>query len=46
MRATIDLPDAVHAELKRRAAAEGTTMRMLILRVIDAKTRETTTKQA
>jgi plasmid stability protein len=36
MRVTIDIPDAIHAELKRRAAAEGTTMRALILRAIVA----------
>jgi len=35
MRATLDIPDAIHAELKRKAAAEGTTLRALILRAID-----------
>jgi hypothetical protein len=40
MRVTIDIPDAIHAELKRRAAAEGTTMRALILRAIDEVLRE------
>ena len=32
---TLDIPDPIHKELKRRAAAEGTTMRALILRAAD-----------
>jgi hypothetical protein len=40
MRVTLDIPDAIHLELKRRAAAEGTTMRALILRAIDEVLRE------
>jgi hypothetical protein len=35
VRVTLDIPDPIHKELKRRAAAEGTTMRALILRAID-----------
>lgn len=34
MRVTIDIPDDVHADLKKRAKLEGTTMRALILRSI------------
>ena len=34
MRVTIDIPDAQHRRLKTRVAAEGTTMRALILRGI------------
>ena len=45
MRVTIDIPDAIHAELKRRAAAEGTTMRALILRAIDEVLRENREKR-
>jgi hypothetical protein len=45
MRVTIDIPDAIHAELKRRAAAEGTTMRALILRAIDEILRESREKR-
>ncbi len=36
MRVTIDIPDEIHARLKARAKAEGTTMRAIILRGIDA----------
>jgi hypothetical protein len=35
VRVTLDIPDPIHKELKRRAAAEGTTMRALILRAAD-----------
>jgi hypothetical protein len=45
MRVTFDIPDAIHAELKRRAAAEGTTMRALILRAIDEILRESREKR-
>jgi len=45
MRVTIDIPDAIHADLKRRAAAEGTTMRALILRAIDEVLRENREKR-
>jgi predicted DNA-binding protein len=36
MRITIDIPDELHARLKARAKQEGTTMRAIILRAIDA----------
>jgi hypothetical protein len=45
MRVTLDIPDAIHAELKRRAAAEGTTMRALILRAIDEVLQESREKR-
>jgi hypothetical protein len=34
VRTTIDLPDDLHAELRRRAAAEGTSIRSLITHAI------------
>jgi hypothetical protein len=46
MRVTIDLPDALHAELKRRAADEGTTMRVLILRGVDMNRKQDETSGA
>jgi hypothetical protein len=39
MRITIDIPDEIHARLKTRAKEEGTTMRAIILRAIDAELR-------
>jgi hypothetical protein len=36
MRITLDIPDEVHAKLKALAKKEGTTMRAIILRGIDA----------
>ena len=45
MRVTLDIPDEIHAALKRRAAAEGTTMRALILRAIDEVLRENRLKR-
>jgi plasmid stability protein len=35
MRLTLDIPDEIHARLKARAKEEGTTMRALILDVLD-----------
>jgi hypothetical protein len=34
VRTTIDIPDDLHAELKRRAAAERTSIRSLVTRAI------------
>lgn len=45
MRVTLDIPDEIHAALKRHAAAEGTTMRALILRAIDEILRESREKR-
>jgi hypothetical protein len=39
MRITIDIPDEIHARLKARAKEEGTTMRAIILRGINAELR-------
>jgi hypothetical protein len=40
VRVTIDILDPIHRELKRRAAAEGPTMRALILRGVEELLRE------
>jgi hypothetical protein len=37
MRLTLDIPDEVHARLKARAKEEGTTMRAIVLRAIEAE---------
>jgi hypothetical protein len=44
MRTTLDIPDGLYRELKARAAYEGTSVRELVLRGIDAeiKSREST----
>jgi hypothetical protein len=39
MRVTLDIPDEIHAILKARAKNEGTTMRAIILRAINAELR-------
>ena len=36
MRITIDIPDEIYAKLKVRAKEEGTTMRAIVLRAIEA----------
>jgi hypothetical protein len=37
MRVTLDIPDEIHARLKTLAREEGTTMRAIVLRAIDAE---------
>jgi hypothetical protein len=37
MRVTIDIPDEIHAKLKVLAKKEGTTIRAIFLRAIDAE---------
>jgi len=37
MRITIDIPDEIHSRLKERAKEEGTTMRAIVLRAIEAE---------
>jgi hypothetical protein len=37
MRITIDIPDEIHARLKTLAKEEGTTMRAIVLRAIEAE---------
>jgi hypothetical protein len=37
MRLTIDIPDEIHARLKALAKEEGTTMRAIVLRAIEAE---------
>jgi hypothetical protein len=39
VRTTIDIPDDLHAELRRRAAAEHTSIRSLITSAIEIKIR-------
>jgi hypothetical protein len=39
VRTTIDIPDDLHAELRRRAAAEHTSIRSLVISAIEAKFR-------
>jgi hypothetical protein len=36
VRTTIDIPDELHAQLRRRAAADGTSIRSLITSAIEA----------
>jgi hypothetical protein len=40
MRTTVDIPDAVYRELKSRAAAEGGTVKQLLLRGAETVLRE------
>ncbi len=42
VRTTIDLPDEVHAELRRRSAAERTSIRKLITGAIERELRPNT----
>ena len=37
MRTTVDIPDPLYRELKTKAAREGTTVKELILRSVEAK---------
>ena len=37
MRTTVDIPDPLYRELKRRAATEGRSLRELILRGVEAE---------
>jgi hypothetical protein len=37
MRITLDIPDEIHARLKALAKREGTTMRAIVLRAIEAE---------
>jgi hypothetical protein len=37
MRLTIDIPDEIHTRLKALAKKEGTTMRAIVLRAIEAE---------
>jgi len=39
VRTTIDIPDDLHAELRRRAAAERTSIRSLVTSAIETKLR-------
>lgn len=39
VRTTIDIPDDLHAELRRRAAAEHTSIRSLVTNAIEVKFR-------
>lgn len=39
MRTTIDIPDSVYRELKSEAAAQGTSVKQLILRSVEARPR-------
>ena len=39
VRTTIDIPDELHAELRRRAAAERTSIRSLVTNAIEARFR-------
>ncbi len=39
MRTTIDIPDPVYRELKSEAASEGTSVKKLILRSVEARPR-------
>jgi hypothetical protein len=39
VRTTIDIPDDLHAELRRRAAAERTSIRSLVTRAIEIRFR-------
>jgi plasmid stability protein len=39
VRTTIDIPDELHAELRRRAAAEGASIRSLVTSAIETKFR-------
>lgn len=39
VRTTIDIPDDLHAELRRRAAAEHTSIRSLVTSAIETKLR-------
>lgn len=45
MRTTVDIPDAVYRELKTRAAAEGGTVKQLLLRGAENVLREPTKKK-
>jgi len=40
VRTTIDIPDDVHAALRQRAAAERTSIRLLITEAIESKYRQ------
>ncbi len=42
MRTTIDIPDSVYRELKHEAASEGTSIKRLILRSVEARPRRQT----
>ena len=39
MRTTIDIPDTVYRELKNEAASEGTSVKEIILRTVEARPR-------
>jgi hypothetical protein len=40
VRTTVDIPDALHAELKHRAAQSGVSIRSLVVRAIEVTYRE------
>jgi hypothetical protein len=44
VRTTIDIPDDLHAALRQRAAAEGTSIRSLITRAIESQFRQPTSR--
>jgi len=45
MRTTVDIPDPIYRELKTRAAAEGESVRKLLLRGAETILRETAKKE-
>ena len=45
VRTTIDIPDDLHAELRRRAAAEHTSIRSLVTNAIETKLRPRRSRQ-
>jgi len=45
VRTTIDIPDDLHAELRRRAVAEHTSIRSLITSAVETKFRARTSRQ-
>jgi len=45
VRTTIDIPDDLHAELRRRAAAEHTSIRSLVTSAIETKFRPQRSRQ-
>jgi hypothetical protein len=45
MRTTVDIPDAMYRELKSRAAAEGGSVKQLLLRGAETVLREPTKKK-
>lgn len=46
MRTTVDIPDALYRELKKKAAHEGQTVKELVLRGVELQLRATKKKTA